>query len=73
MSDIADRASEREEELRMDSIEAWARRRAAHLATESAAICRVCDEVIPLARQRALLGVQTCVACQEDIEKGLIA
>lgn len=30
--------------------------------------CAECDEEIPLARQRALPGVRTCVECQELLE-----
>lgn len=30
--------------------------------------CTECDEEIPLARQRALPGVRTCVDCQELLE-----
>lgn len=71
MSDVFDRASEREEEFRADSIEAWARRHAATLGNPSALYCRVCEDPIPDARRRALPGVQTCIECQEEIEREL--
>src|SRR5690625_7495769 len=35
---------------------------------ESRATCLECDEPIPAARQKALQGVQLCVACQEERE-----
>lgn len=33
---------------------------------ESRATCLECEEPIPAARQKALPGVQLCVACQEE-------
>ncbi|MCG3177441.1 MAG: hypothetical protein MOGMAGMI_02415 [Candidatus Omnitrophica bacterium] len=68
MTDVFDRATEREEEFRADSIEAWARRRNAGLGEESATHCRVCEERIPVARRRAVPGVQTCITCQTELE-----
>ncbi|MDR3323256.1 MAG: TraR/DksA C4-type zinc finger protein [Zoogloeaceae bacterium] len=69
MTDISDRATEREETLRADALAAHFRR----VGTEavSAKRCAVCDEPIPDARRRALPGVMTCVDCQSDIERAL--
>jgi phage/conjugal plasmid C-4 type zinc finger TraR family protein len=36
---------------------------------ESAEECQECGEPIPEARRRAVPGVQTCVACQSQIDK----
>src|SRR5690625_1163515 len=43
-----------------------ARVRARLVSGESRATCLECDEAIPAARQKALPGVQLCVACQEE-------
>lgn len=73
MTDLFDRAREHEDELRDDALEAQARRSGLRgkTFTDSALLCRVCDEKIPLARRRALPGVQTCVECQHELERGL--
>ena len=68
MTDVFDLATEREEEFRSDSIDAWARRRNVGLGDKSATHCRVCEERIPVARRRAVPGVQTCVSCQTELE-----
>lgn len=68
MSDDADRASEREEAFRAGCIEAWAHRRRVGLGAKSATHCRVCEEPIPLARRRAVPGVQTCIECEQELE-----
>jgi phage/conjugal plasmid C-4 type zinc finger TraR family protein len=73
MTDIFDRATEREEEFRADSIEAWARRRNAGLGEKSATHCRICEEPIPLARRRVVPGVQTCVHCQQELEYSIVS
>lgn len=73
MTDISDRASQREEEHRADSIEAWARRRNAGLGAKSATNCRICEELIPLARRRAVPGVQTCIECQQELEYATVS
>ncbi|WP_421670831.1 DksA/TraR family C4-type zinc finger protein [Rahnella sp. EDr1-12] len=36
---------------------------------ESAEFCHECGEPIPLARRKALKGVQYCVACQAALDK----
>lgn len=76
MTDVFDRATDREEEFRADSIEAWARRRNAANATlgdKSAPHCRVCEERIPVARRRAVPGVQTCIECQKELEYSTVS
>lgn len=73
MTDIFDRATDREEELRRDALEEQARRAGLDGKTvaDSAARCIVCDLRIPAARRRAVPGVQTCVECQTDLERAL--
>lgn len=73
MTDIFDRATEREEAAREDALQAQARRAGltGKTVADSATHCRVCDEIIPAARRRALPGVQTCVACQADLERAM--
>lgn len=70
MSDWADLAAEREQQLR-DAALADQARRAGAPAALSAVLCAVCEAPLPEARRRALPGVQTCVACQEDLERAL--
>lgn len=71
MSDEIDRAQEREQAQRSAALasHAWQRQRLAQCATASH--CAVCEAAIPLARQHALPGVQTCVDCQCDLESAL--
>jgi len=71
MTDIIDRASDHEEELRGDALDEQARHDPARGKTwmDSARNCRVCDEPIPVARRRAVPGVQTCIDCQMDLER----
>jgi len=71
--DVYDRATEREEQQRDEALQAQARRGGLTGKTlhDSALECRVCEERIPLARRRALPGVQTCVECQGDLERGI--
>ncbi len=73
MNDVCDRATAHEEEFRSDSIEAWARRRNAGLGEKSATHCRICEELIPLARHRAVPGVQTCIDCQQELEYSVVS
>lgn len=69
MSDIADRAAAREQELRDDALAEHARRHGGkRQVAASAEDCTVCGEPIPAARQAALPGVQTCVECQAELE-----
>lgn len=69
MTDVFDRAQEREEEMRHDALVEQERRAQAGHGAESARICTECDGPIPEARRQAVLGVQTCVECQTFIEK----
>ena len=75
MTDICDRAAEREETFRDDALAARKRcTAAARRPVEcTARHCRVCDEAIPEARRRAIPGAETCVDCQEMLERGLLA
>ena len=67
MTDVFDRAQDREAELRSDALAEHAR---AHPAATgvSAAFC-ACGEPIPEGRRLAIPGVQTCIECQQDIER----
>ena len=70
MTDICDRAAEREELFRRAALVAHKGRFAVTgtMVEGSAQYCRVCEEPIPEARRRALPGVETCVDCQEILE-----
>ncbi len=68
MSDDIDRAQAREEEMRGDALAEFGRHHPA-LQGESATECARCGEPIPEARRLALPGVQTCIECQEDLER----
>lgn len=71
--DIADRASAIEEQQRQDALQAQARRAGLDGKTvqDSASHCRACGSLIPVARRRAVPGVQTCVICQGDLERAI--
>lgn len=71
MTDIYDRATEREEAMREAALNAQARRAGLTGKTwhDSAIECHVCGDRIPVARRRAVPGVQTCVECQTELEK----
>lgn len=73
MTNFFDRAAEREEELRHDALEEQARRAGMQGKTiaDSAKHCSVCDCPIPEERREAMLGVQTCLSCQADLERAL--
>lgn len=68
VSDDMDRAQAREEEMRQDALAEQARR-AQSDAGDSAEDCAMCGEPIPEGRRQAVPGVQTCVDCQNDIER----
>ncbi len=74
MTDVFDRATEREELMRDIALEAHQRRDPSHGKTwlDSSPWCRVCENEIPMARRHAVPGVQTCVDCQADLERGLL-
>ena len=71
MSDWADKAAEREQELRDDALAAHARQVGQRQGEPSAEDCAVCGEPIPSERRQALPGVQTCIDCQADLEREL--
>lgn len=68
MTDLYDRATEREEEMRADALDEVLRRLP---NGPEERFCQVCGEPIPDARRAALPGVPTCVECQTDLERGL--
>lgn len=71
MSDWADIAAEREQQLRDDALAEQARRGQKHHVTASAERCAVCDEPIPEDRRQAVHGVQTCIDCQRELEAAM--
>ena len=73
MTDVFDRATELEEQQRQDALQAQARRAGLDGKTveDSASHCRACESLIPVARRRAVPGVQTCVTCQTDLERAV--
>lgn len=68
MTDVFDRAQEREAEMRDDALAEQARRSHIHDTRPSATVCE-CGNAIPEGRRRAIPGVQFCVECQTDIER----
>lgn len=68
MTDVFDRAQERELEMRQDALAEQARR-VQPAAGDSALVCTMCEAEIPEGRRQAMPGVQTCIECQKDIEK----
>jgi phage/conjugal plasmid C-4 type zinc finger TraR family protein len=70
MTDIYDRATEHEEQMREDALSAQARRAGLTGKTwrDSADECRLCGAGIPMKRRRAMPGVQTCIECQTELE-----
>lgn len=73
MTDVFDRAQEREAELRDDALADRARAAHAHDDPSCPTHCCFCGDRIPAARRRALPGVRTCVECQADVESGRLA
>ena len=67
MSDIIDRASEREAEL---LAEALARYQRPSKNRGSLKNCADCGEPIPEARRKAVSGCTRCIVCQEYFEHG---
>ncbi len=67
MTDVFDRAQDREAELRADALADQARLHPKPEG-ESALFCD-CGDPIPEERRRTLPGVRTCVECQRDIER----
>ena len=71
MTSAIDKTQAREEEIRIDAMADQASRNRQCWPEEGSAMnCRVCDEEIPEARRLALPGVQTCIECQEELERG---
>lgn len=58
-------------ELRSDALADQQRRSGLDSARPSAKHCGVCEALIPVARRRAVPGVQTCIDCQTDLERAL--
>lgn len=73
MTDLYDRATEREEAQREDALNAQRQRAGFNGKTiaDSATHCSVCECRIPKKRRELLPGVQTCVDCQTDLERAL--
>jgi phage/conjugal plasmid C-4 type zinc finger TraR family protein len=73
VTDIYDRATEIEEQQRQQALQEHNRRAglAGKTIADSAVECIVCDETITDDRRQALPGVQTCVACQSELERAV--
>ena len=73
MTDICERGQQCEEEMRSDALAAQARRAglAGKTVEDSATHCHICEDEIPEERRIKNPGVQTCVPCQTDLERGL--
>ena len=67
MSDIIDRASEREAEFLADAL---ARHQRPSENRGSLKNCADCGEPIPEARRKAVSGCMRCIVCQEYFEHG---
>ena len=67
MSDIIDRASEREAEL---LAEALAKHQRPSENRSSLSHCEDCGEPIPEARRKVVSGCTRCIGCQELHEMG---
>lgn len=70
MGDPMDFAQQREEEMRQDALDRHARRNELQ-PIESAEFCYLCECPIPEGRRQAIPGVQTCIECQEDLERAV--
>lgn len=70
MGDQMDFAQQREEEMRQDALDRHARLNELQ-PIESAEFCYLCECPIPEERRRANRGVQTCIECQEDLERAI--
>ncbi|MBI1397055.1 MAG: TraR/DksA family transcriptional regulator [Betaproteobacteria bacterium] len=70
MADEIDRAQALEADQRADAIaEVRGRQVAGDWRVVSAERCVECDDVIPEARRRLVVGVQLCAACQGERER----
>ncbi len=68
-ADIADIAAEKELAERV-SLLAERQRRQRQQIQESRTCCIDCEEEIPEARRKAVPGVQRCIECQQEKERG---
>lgn len=68
VTNVFDRAQEREAEIRDDALADMARAAEVAATQPSAEICVECDEPISALRREKVPGVQTCVECQERLE-----
>lgn len=73
MTDVFDRATEREEQQREAALDEARYRREQAQSRPSAERCHLCGERIPVARRRAVPGVQTCIHCQTDLEHAVVS
>jgi phage/conjugal plasmid C-4 type zinc finger TraR family protein len=73
MTDVFDRASDLEQQQREDALAEARYRSERQRARPSAEECQVCGGRIPVARRRAVPGVQTCVHCQEELEMSVVS
>lgn len=73
MTDALERAQVREAQLRDDALADQARRAGLEGKTpaDSAEICGICEEPIPLERRAAYPGTQLCIGCKEELEREL--
>lgn len=73
MTDFADDAIESEQEARQRALQAQQQRAGLQGKTmdDSATYCEECDVVIPDERRQAVPGVQTCFACQSELERAM--
>lgn len=71
MSDLFDRASDREAELLAEALYEQQQRSglAGKTISDSAHECVDCEEQIPELRRAAVPGVQRCVGCEELAER----
>lgn len=69
MTDVSDLATEREEELREDALQAAKRARDAARSQPSAERCEQCGDSIPNERRLAVPGVRFCIQCQTVLEQ----
>lgn len=65
MADDVDRANDLAEHL----LQAALKHQAGKSVGPSAQFCEDCNEAIPLLRQHAVAGCETCVSCQELRER----
>jgi len=71
MTQFLDEAAARELEFTQDALEAQQRRAGltGKTVADSATHCGACEGRIPKARRVAIPGVQTCVDCQNELER----